>query len=81
MLWISRRLHLYEISNITKTIKTCTTKRNYGKKLWRLNVNYAEDLFELLNYTKKYCLHHKRLKQINIARNNILQRTRNGKIN
>jgi len=72
--WISTKLDNLKIRNKLLIISVCSDNRNYGKPLWRVNVNYANDLFQLLIEIKKYSLHDKRLKQILSAENNIKER-------
>ncbi|MCX6765124.1 MAG: hypothetical protein NT148_01115, partial [Candidatus Nealsonbacteria bacterium] len=74
LLWISNKLSSYKIKNIFRVISICKDKRNFGKELCRLNVNYAQDLENLFCRINKYCLHKKRLKQIQLAQDNIKER-------
>ena len=72
--WIRIKLNSYGIRNIYRVILICKDKRNFGKKLCRLNVNYADDLENLFYRIRKYCLHKKRIKQIQLADKNIKAR-------
>lgn len=74
LFWISKKLNSHKIRNIFRVISVCEDKRNFGKELCRLNVNYAQDLENLFCKIKKYSLHKKRLKQIQLAQDNIRER-------
>lgn len=75
--FIHRKLDMYGIRNKTRMISVCGDKRNFGKELWRINVNFAEDLHILFSRILPYCLHKKRMDQIYLAEQNILNRKKN----
>ncbi|MDO8471965.1 MAG: hypothetical protein Q7S64_02355 [bacterium] len=74
MKWIHQKLDFYGIRNKTRVISLCSDKRSFGMELWRININFLEDLEKLFLRIKKYCLHRKRVAQIAIAEKNILAR-------
>ncbi|MEI8143746.1 MAG: LAGLIDADG family homing endonuclease [Candidatus Berkelbacteria bacterium] len=80
MKWIGDNLARLGIRNIVKIISICRDKRNFGAKLYRLNVNYGADLLKLIDNIKKYCLHKTRINQMRICRKNIVKRIENGSI-
>lgn len=53
---------------------------HYNNDLWRLNVNEAHSLLELINGIKPFIRHGKRLKDINIALRNLKERKQRGTI-
>lgn len=71
LIWVSKRLELFGIRNKLKVISICETKRSFGKELWRINVNWAMDLLNLIQYLKPYARHGKRIKQIKLCEDNI----------
>lgn len=74
MKWIHEKLCHYGFRSKSRLVSVCTDKRNFGKELWRINLNFADDLGKLFLKIKPYCLHKKRIQQIEIAENNIKER-------
>lgn len=78
--WIGDSLAELGIRNIVKVISICRDKRNFGAKLYRLNINYGQDLLKFIDRIIKYCLHKKRVDQMNTCRDNITKRIGNASI-
>ncbi|HOX41302.1 MAG TPA: LAGLIDADG family homing endonuclease [bacterium] len=79
--WINSKLHNNAIRSKARTIGTCKDRRNFGKELWRLEVNHAPDLLNLISELKKYSLHQLKHKQLRICEANIIERRKNGRKN
>lgn len=77
--WMSKNLELFGIRTKLKIIGICKTERSFGKELWRLNVNWADDLLNLIYLLKPYARHRKRIEQMKICENNILERNNDRK--
>ena len=78
--WIYQHLFSFGIHGKIHIIGICKDERNFGKELWRLNINHAHDLFVFIQSTKRFARHKKRIKQMLAAENNILLRKKNGSI-
>jgi len=72
--WMSKKMELFGIRNKLKIISICKTERSFGKELWRMNVNWARDLLDLIYYLRPYARHKKRIKQMGLCESNILGR-------
>lgn len=64
----------YRIDYKFRIISICKDRRNFGKELYRLNINSAQALEKLFIQIDKLCLHQKRINQIKAAKENIENR-------
>lgn len=72
--WIHNQLINSGIRSILKVISVCRDSRNFGKKLYRINVNKAESLEILFAELKKYLRHQTRITQVETCENNLAAR-------
>lgn len=72
--WISSKLSKYGIRNKCRLLSICKTKRSLGKELWRLNVNFAEDLRDVIIDLLPYSKHRTRIDQMKNCLENINKR-------
>lgn len=72
--WMSKKMELFGIRNKLKVIGICKTERSLDKELWRINVNWAEDLLDLIHCLRPYARHAKRIDQMKLCEKNILER-------
>lgn len=79
LMWMSENLKRFGIRNKLKVIGVCKTKRSFGKELWRINVNWADDLLHLIFCLRPYAKHKKRIHQMKTCENNIVGRTNDRK--
>lgn len=74
--WISKKLEIYGIRNKCRMIGICKTNRNLGMELWRININWAADLYRFINKIKPYSKHLKRINQMKVCQLNIMERSK-----
>lgn len=72
--WMSKKMESFGIRNKCRLIGICKTKRSLGKELWRINVNWADDLKCLIEYLRPYAKHKRRINQMRVCEKNIIKR-------
>ncbi|OGD56840.1 hypothetical protein A2V71_01015 [Candidatus Berkelbacteria bacterium RBG_13_40_8] len=84
LFWIASKLKSqgikHKIRQLGEKDKEYYNGRKLNSDLWRLNINFANDLLNFISEIIKHSKHKKRISQMKIAKNNVLQRLAQGTI-